>query len=47
MASPESVCTDYTFADDSHDEEMVRAADLTDQKISGEAVKDHEKETSL
>ena len=47
VATPESVCTDYTFTDNSHDDEMMRAVDLTDQKISGEAVKDHEKETSL
>ena len=47
MASPESVCTNYTFADDSQDEEMVRAADLTDEKISGDAREDHKKETSV
>ena len=53
MATPESVCTsvfsnvNYAFTNDFHDEEMVRALDLTDQNISGEATKDGKKETSV
>ena len=52
-ATPESVYTlvfsnvDYAFIDDSHNEEMARALDLTDQNISGEATKDGKKETSV
>ena len=48
-ATPESVYTlvfsnvDYAFIDDSHNEEMARALDLTDQNISGEATKDGKK----
>ena len=45
--SPESACTDYTFPDDAQDEEMVRALDMTDEKISGEDGKGNEKETSV
>ena len=46
-ASPESACTDYTFPDDSQNEEMVRALDMRDEKISGEDGKVNEKETSV
>ena len=46
-ASPESACTDYTFPEDSEDEEMVRALDMRDEKISGEDGKGNEKETSV
>jgi len=46
-ASPESACTDYTLPDDSQDEEMVRALDVRDEKISGEDRKGKEKETSV
>jgi hypothetical protein len=46
-ASPESAATDYTFPDDSQDEEMVRALDVRDEKRSGEDRKGKEKETSV
>ena len=53
VATPESVCTsassnvDYAFTDDSHDEKIARALDLTDQKISGETTKDSKEDTSV
>ena len=47
VASPESAATDYTFPDDSQDEEMVRALDVRDEKRSGEDRKGNEKETSV
>ena len=45
--SPDSACTDYSFVDASQDEEMVRALDMTNEKISGEDGKGNEKETSV
>ena len=46
-ASPESAAMDYSFADDSQDEELGQALDMMHEKNSGVDGKGNEKETSV